>query len=44
VDSARIANLQGSDMGNYLKVAAFPSGRLEVFNARTGAVKQYLPK
>lgn len=44
VDGARIANLQGPDTGNYLKVAAFPNGRLEVFNARTGATKQYLPK
>src|SRR5271157_6032765 len=39
VDGARIANLQGPDTGNYLKVAAFPNGRLEVFNARTGATK-----
>src|SRR5271170_5127605 len=44
VEAARIANPQGPDTGNYLKVAAFPNGRLEVFNARTGATKQYLPK
>ena len=44
VEAARIANLQGPDTGNYLKVAAYPTGRIEVFNARTGAVKQYLPK
>ena len=44
VEAARIANLQGPDTGNYLKVAAYPNGRLEVFNARTGTTKQYLPK
>ena len=44
VDAARIANLQGRDTGNYLKVTAFPNGGLEVFNERTGAVKQYPPK
>jgi competence protein ComEC len=44
VEAARIANLQGPDTGNYLKVAAYPSGRLEVFNARTGTTKQYPPK
>jgi competence protein ComEC len=44
VDSARIANLQGSDTGNYLKVTAFPNGQLDVFNARTGDTKQYPAK
>jgi competence protein ComEC len=44
VDPERIANLQGPDTGNYLKVTAFPNGQLEVFNARTGATKQYLPR
>jgi len=44
VDAARIANLQGPDTGNYLKVTASANGQLDVFNARTGAVKQYPPK
>jgi beta-lactamase superfamily II metal-dependent hydrolase len=44
VDAARIANLQGPDTGNYLKVTAFPNGQLDVFNARTGTMKRYLPK
>jgi competence protein ComEC len=44
VDAARIANPQGPDRGNYLKVTAFPNGQLDVFNARTGAVKEYSAK
>jgi len=44
VDAARIANLQGPDTGNYLKVTALANGQLDVFNARTGSVKQYPPK
>lgn len=41
VDAARIANLQGPDTGNYLKVTAFPNGELDVLNARTGDTKKY---
>jgi competence protein ComEC len=44
VNAARIANPQGPDRGNYLKVTAFPNGQLDVFNARTGAVKKYPAK
>jgi beta-lactamase superfamily II metal-dependent hydrolase len=44
VDAARIANLQGTDPSNYIQVTAFPNGELDVFNARTGEVKQYPPK
>ena len=36
-----IANLQGKDTGNYLKLTAYPNGRLVVFNARTGESKIY---
>ena len=44
VDAARIANLQGTDPGNYIKVTAYPNGELDVLNSRTGAVKKYPPK
>ena len=44
VDAARIANLQGTDPGNYIKVTAYPNGELEVLNSRTGAVKKYPPE
>jgi competence protein ComEC len=40
----QIANLQGPDTGNYLKVTAFEDGRFEVFNSRDGATKAYPPK
>ncbi len=36
-----IANLKGSDPGNYLKLTAAPDGSFEVFNSRTGATKGY---
>ncbi len=36
-----IANLQGKDTGNYLKLTAYPNGRLVVFNARTGQSQIY---
>jgi len=36
-----IANVNGPDKGNYLKLTAWPDGRYEVFNARTGLSKQY---
>jgi len=44
VDSARIANPQGPDAGNYLKVTAYPNGQIDVLNSRTGVAKQYLPR
>ena len=44
VDAARIANLQGTDPGNYIKVTAYPNGEMEVMNSRTGEVKQYPAK
>lgn len=40
----QIANLQGVDKGNYLKVTALENGRFEVFNSRDGATKAYSPK
>jgi competence protein ComEC len=39
--AGRIANQQGVDGGNYLKVSAFEDGRLEVFNSRDGETKAY---
>jgi competence protein ComEC len=36
-----IANLAGSDPGNYLKLTAWPDGRFSVYNSRTGEDKQY---
>jgi competence protein ComEC len=36
-----LANLQGKDTGNYLKLTAYPNGRLVVFNSRTGTSKNY---
>ena len=36
-----IANLQGPDAGNYLKLAAQPDGSFAVFNLRTKESKQY---
>jgi beta-lactamase superfamily II metal-dependent hydrolase len=44
VEAVRIANLQGPDAGHYLKVTAHANGQLDVFNERTGAVKQYPPR
>jgi competence protein ComEC len=44
VAARQIANLQGPDTGNYLKVTAFEDGRFEVFNSRDGATKAYPPK
>jgi competence protein ComEC len=44
VAAPRIANLQGSDTGNYLKVTAREDGRFEVFNSRDRATKAYPPK
>jgi len=36
-----IANLKGEDKGNYIKLLAFPNGRLVVTNSRTGFTKNY---
>jgi competence protein ComEC len=36
-----IANLSGTDLGNYLKLSAWPDGHFEVFNSRTQATKPY---
>jgi competence protein ComEC len=36
-----IANPQGTDAGNYLKLTASPKGSFAVFNSRTGATKDY---
>jgi competence protein ComEC len=36
-----IANLSGTDPGNYLKLTAWPDGHFEVFNSRTQATKSY---
>jgi competence protein ComEC len=44
VAARQIANLQGPDTGNYLKVTAFEGGRFEVFNSRDGATKAYPAK
>jgi competence protein ComEC len=41
VAERRIANVQGVDAGNYLKVTALESGRFEVYNSRNGATKAY---
>ncbi|MBO0910908.1 MAG: MBL fold metallo-hydrolase [Acidobacteria bacterium] len=39
-----IANLEGPDSGNYLKLTAWPEGKFEVFNARTRETKTYAAK
>jgi beta-lactamase superfamily II metal-dependent hydrolase len=36
-----LANLQGPDTGNYLKITASTDGRFEVFNSRTRETKKY---
>lgn len=36
-----IANLPGSDAGNYLKVVAWNDGNFDVYNSRTNATKHY---
>jgi hypothetical protein len=37
-----IANVSGGpDAGNYLKLTAWPDGRYDVFNSRTGQSKRY---
>jgi len=39
-----IANVEGPDGGNYIKLTAWPDGRFEVFNSRTRQAKQYPAK
>jgi beta-lactamase superfamily II metal-dependent hydrolase len=39
-----LANLQGPDTGNYLKVTALPDGSFGVFNSRTRETKKYAAK
>jgi competence protein ComEC len=39
-----LANLQGPDTGNYLKVTASADGSFEVFNSRTKETKKYGPR
>jgi competence protein ComEC len=39
-----IANLQGTDPGNYIKLTAWPDGKFEVFNSRNNETKQYPAK
>jgi len=36
-----LANLQGRDTGNYLKVTASQYGSFGVLNSRTGETKRY---
>ncbi len=38
-----IANLAGPDAGNYLKLAIYEDGNVEVYNSRTQATKNYPP-
>jgi beta-lactamase superfamily II metal-dependent hydrolase len=44
VKAAFVANLQGTDAGNYLKVTAEGDGGFAVFNSRSGETKKYTPK
>jgi competence protein ComEC len=39
-----IANVEGPDAGNYIKLTAWPDGKFEVFNSRTRETKQYPAK
>jgi beta-lactamase superfamily II metal-dependent hydrolase len=41
VAASFLANLQGPDAGNYLKIAAAADGSFAVFNSRTGEIKKY---
>jgi competence protein ComEC len=43
VPESFLANLSGTDPGNYLKLTAWPDGRFEVLNSRTHATKRYAP-
>ena len=44
VASEFIANLEGTDTGNYLQLTAQPDGRFEVFNSRTQKTQSYPAK
>jgi beta-lactamase superfamily II metal-dependent hydrolase len=44
VAERQIANVPGTDAGNYLKVTVLGNGRFEVFNSRNGVTKAYSPK
>src|SRR5712664_3566079 len=44
VGAAFLANLQGPDTGNYLKVTASADGSFAVFNSRSGETKKYTAK
>lgn len=44
VADAHIANLPGTDPGNYLKLTVGPDGSLAVTNSRTGETVQYPAK
>ena len=44
MDAAHIANVQGPDTGNYLKVNAFADGKIEVINERNSVKKDYAAK
>jgi competence protein ComEC len=39
----RLANLQGPDAGNYLKLAAQQDGSFKIFNSRTKETQEYSP-
>ena len=39
-----IANVEGPDAGNYIKLTAWPDGKFEVLNSRTHETKQYPAK
>jgi competence protein ComEC len=39
-----IANVEGPDAGNYLKLTAWPDGKFEVLNSRTHETKRYSAK
>jgi len=41
VADSSIANLPGSDAGNYLKIVAWNDGNFDVYNSRTNATKHY---
>jgi competence protein ComEC len=41
VPDSFIANLPGTDAGNYLKVVAWNDGNFDVYNSRTNATKHY---
>jgi competence protein ComEC len=38
-----IANLPGTDAGNYLKLSVWADGNFEIYNSRTQTIKRYAP-